>query len=405
MLKLPIYMDYHATTPVDPRVLEAMLPYLTTEFGNPAIHTHPFGWHAAEAVERARKQVATLIGATAKEIIFTSGATESNNLAIKGVARAYRDRGDHVITAATEHHAVLDSCRCLQEEGFRVTCLPVGSDGLIDLGDLERAITSTTILVSVMAANNEIGVIQPIGEIGRITKRHGVLFHTDCAQAAGRIPLDVGAMQIDLLSMSAHKMYGAKGVGALYVRRQDPPVGMSPQIHGGGHERGVRSGTLNVPGIVAFGQAAEICRRELPAEQDRLRALRDRLLDGLRASVPDIRVNGSLEHRLAGNLNVSFFGVAGRPLLLALSDVAVSSGAACSSGAGEPSHVLTAIGLDADRAHASIRFGLGRFNTEEEVDYVITQIQEVVQQLRRGPQDVDVPDAEGAEARAEWSSD
>jgi len=382
MLKLPIYMDNHATTPVDPRVLEAMLPYFTERFGNAASRNHSFGWQAEEAVEVARKQVAGLIGATAKEIVFTSGATESDNLAIKGAARMYREKGNHLITAVTEHKAVIDTCKHLEKEGFDVTYLPVGRDGLVDLDHLRAAITDRTILVSIMAANNEVGVLQPIAGIGRITRERGVLFHTDAVQAAGKVPFDVNASSVDMASLSAHKMYGPKGVGALYVRRRNPRVLLTPIIDGGGHERGMRSGTLNVPGIVGFGKAAAICQEELATESVRLAALRDRLNDGLRRTLGDVYVNGSMEHRLPGNLNVSFAYVEGESLLMGISDIAVSSGSACTSATLEPSYVLKALGTGDELAHSSIRFGLGRFNTEEEVDFVVEKLSAVVRRLR-----------------------
>jgi cysteine desulfurase len=374
-------MDYHATTPVDPRVVDAMLPFFTAHFGNAASRNHSFGWEADEAVERARQQVADLVGARGREVVFTSGATESDNLAIKGTAEALRDRGDHIVTVATEHRAVLDSCRRLERDGWRVTRLPVDPEGLVSLDAFEAALTDRTILASVMAANNEIGVIQRLAEIVRLAHARGVLVHTDAAQAAGRIPFDVRTLGVDLVSLSAHKMCGPKGVGALIVRRRTPPLDLVPLIDGGGHERGLRSGTLNVPGIVGFGMAAAICRREQSDEAARVGALRDRLLQGLRR-IDDIRVNGSLDRRLPHNLNVSLGGVDGEALLLSLGDIAVSSGAACSSATAEPSHVLAAIGLDADTARASIRFGLGRFTTAEEVDYVIEKVSSVVAGLR-----------------------
>lgn len=382
MLKLPIYMDNHATTPVDPRVLETMLPYFTERFGNAASRNHAFGWQAEEAVEVARKQVAALIGATAKEIVFTSGATESDNLAIKGAALMYRPKGNHIVTVVTEHKAVLDTCKHLEADGFDVTYLPVGRDGLIDLDRLRASITDRTILVSIMAANNEVGVLQPIDEIGRITRERGVLFHTDAVQAAGKVPFDVNASNVDMASLSAHKMYGPKGVGALYVRRRSPRVLLTPIIDGGGHERGMRSGTLNVPGIVGFGKAAAISRDELAAEAARLTALRNRLNDGLHRNLDEIFVNGSLEHRLPGNLNISFAYVEGESLLMGINDIAVSSGSACTSATLEPSYVLKALGTGDDLAHSSIRFGLGRFNTEEEVDFVVEKLSAVVKRLR-----------------------
>jgi cysteine desulfurase len=382
MLKLPIYMDYHATTPVDPRVLEAMLPYFTERFGNAASRNHPFGWQAEEAVEAARKQVADLIGAAAKEIVITSGATESDNLAIKGAARMYREKGNHIITVVTEHKAVIDTCKHLEKEGFAVTYLPVRKDGLVDLDQLRAAVTDRTILISVMAANNEIGVVQPIAEIGKIAREKGVLFHTDAVQAAGKVPFDVNAMNVDMASLSAHKMYGPKGVGALYVRRRNPRVLLTPIIDGGGHERGMRSGTLNVPGIVGFGKAAELCRLEMAGESARVGALRDRLNAHLHRELDEIYVNGSMEQRLPGNLNVSFAYVEGESLLMGINDVAVSSGSACTSATLEPSYVLKALGTGDDLAHSSIRFGLGRFNTEEEVDYVGAKVTSVVKRLR-----------------------
>lgn len=381
-LKLPIYMDNHATTPVDPRVVEAMLPYFTVQFGNAASRNHSFGWEAEKAVENARAQIANLIGATAKEIIFTSGATESDNLASKGVAEMYREKGDHIITMAIEHKAVLDACKRLQKHGYQVTYLPVNSEGLIDLDDLRRALTPKTILISIMYANNEIGVLQPIAEIGKIAKEHGVLFHTDATQAVGKIPFDVQQFNVDLASLSAHKMYGPKGVGVLYVRRRNPRVQLAPIIDGGGHERGMRSGTLNVPGIVGFGKACEIAAAEMASEAERLRQLRDKLMHGLQSQLDEIYVNGSLEHRLPHNLNMSFAYVEGESLLMGISDVAVSSGSACTSATLEPSYVLKALGVSEDLAHTSIRFGLGRFNTEEEVDYVIARVTEAVKRLR-----------------------
>jgi len=382
MLKFPIYMDSHATTPVDPRVLEAMLPFFTERFGNAASRNHAFGWQAEEAVETGRKQVADLIGASAKEIVFTSGATESDNLAIKGVAHMYRNQGDHIVTVQTEHKAVIDTCKRLEKEGFRVTYLPVRKDGLVDLDELRDALGEKTILISVMMANNEIGVIQPVAEIGRIARERRILFHTDAVQAAGKVPLDVNAIHADLVSLSAHKMYGPKGVGALYVRRKDPRVLLVPVIDGGGHERGMRSGTLNVTGIVGFGKAAQIAAREMTAESATLGALRDRLLDGLRNELDEIHVNGSLEHRLPNNLNVSFAYVEGESLLMGINDIAVSSGSACTSASLEPSYVLKALGTGDELAHSSIRFGLGRFNTAEEVDYVIDKVSSVVKRLR-----------------------
>ena len=381
-LKLPIYMDNHATTPVDPRVLEAMLPYFTEKFGNAASRNHQFGWKAEEAVEHSRGQVARLIGASPKEIVFTSGATESINLALKGAADFYRDKGNHIVTLATEHKAVLDTCKRLENEGCEITFLPVGSDGLVDLQTLERAFTPKTILASVLHANNEIGVVQPIAHIGAIVRRHGALFHVDAAQSAGKIPIDVERDSVDLLSISAHKIYAPKGVGALYVRRKNPRVQLAAQIDGGGHERGLRSGTLNVPGIVALGKACEICEKEMAAESERLLRLRERLRAALVRGLDGLSINGSLEHRLPNNLNLSFAGVEGEALLMGIHNVAVSSGSACTSAQLAASHVLRAIGVSDDLAHSSIRFGLGRFNTEEEVDYAANRVIETVQKLR-----------------------
>src|SRR5262245_27674808 len=381
-IKLPIYMDYHATTPVDPRVVEAMLPYFTEHFGNAASRNHPFGWQAEEAVELGRKQVAELIGANAKEIVFTSGATESDNLAIKGVAEMYCEKGNHIITCVTEHKAVIDTCKRLEKYGYRVTYLPVGKDGLVNLDDLRSAITDRTILITIMTANNEIGVLQPIGEIGAIAKEKGILFHTDAVQAVGKIPFNVNDLKIDLASISAHKMYGPKGVGALFVRRRNPRVLLAPLIDGGGHERGMRSGTLNVPGIVGLGKAAWLCQQEMTADTERLLKLRERLNQRLHQGLDEIYINGSMEHRLPHNLNISFAYVEGESLLMGISDVAVSSGSACTSASLEPSYVLKALGAGDDLAHSSIRFGLGRWTTEEEVDYVIDKLTSVVRRLR-----------------------
>ena len=381
-MKLPIYMDYHATTPVDPRVVDAMLPYFTQRFGNSASRNHAFGWEAEEAVETARRQVADLIGANPKEIIFTSGATESNNLAIKGVAEMYREKGNHVITAVTEHKAVIDTCKKLEKQGGRVTYLPVQKDGRIDLDDLRAAITDKTILITIMTANNEIGVLQPIAEIGAIAKEKGILFHTDAVQAVGKVPFSVTDSKVDLVSMSGHKFYGPKGVGALYVRRRNPRVLLAEQISGGGHERGMRSGTLNVPGIVGLGAAAALAQAEMPTESERLRKLRDSLNKKLHANLDELYINGSMEHRLPHNLNVSFAYVEGESLLMGINDVAVSSGSACTSASLEPSYVLKALGAGDDLAHSSIRFGLGRWSTEEEVDYVVEKLTTVVRRLR-----------------------
>jgi cysteine desulfurase len=430
-MRLPIFMDYHSTTPLDPRVLEAMKPYLTDEFGNAASRNHRFGWTAEAAVEKARKQIASLIGASDKEIVFTSGATESNNLALKGVVEFYRDKGDHIITLSTEHKAVLDTCKRLErarldridelkiqrlmeltgrdvstEElatlelkydlehdellkrwidkvrvGARVTYLSPGKDGLIDLDALRAAITDKTILVSIMFANNEIGVVQPVREIGSICRERGVLFHTDAVQGVGKIPFDVESAKADLVSITAHKMYGPKGIGALYVRRK-PRVRVAPILDGGGHERGMRSGTLNVAGIVGFGAAAEIAKNEMAAESIRITALRDRLWTRLSKNLDLVHVNGSVEHRLPGNLNVSFSYVEGEAMMMAIKDVAVSSGSACTSASLEPSYVLRALGVEEELAHSSIRFGLGRFTTEEEVDFVIDLVTRAVKRLR-----------------------
>ncbi|PYV28563.1 MAG: IscS subfamily cysteine desulfurase [Acidobacteria bacterium] len=381
-MKLPIYMDNHATTPVDPRVLEVMLPYFTEHYGNAASRNHRFGWEAEAAVETARQQIAKLINASPKEIVFTSGATESDNLAIKGVARACRHKGNHIVTLPTEHKAVLDPCQHLEQEAFDVTCVPVGPDGRVDPDDVKRALRDETILVTVMAANNEIGVLQPMAEIGRPCRERAILFHTDAVQAVGKVPIDVEALGIDLLSISAHKIYGPKGVGALYVRGRNPAVGLAPLIEGGGHERGMRSGTLNVPGIVGLGKACELCRQEMPEESGRLRALRDRLKEGIVSGLEGVSVNGSLEHRLPHNLNVGFSGIEGESLLVGMNDVAVSLGSACMSARREPSYVLKALGVSDERAQSSVRFGLGRFNTEEEVDYVINRVIETVTGLR-----------------------
>ncbi|HOK44750.1 MAG TPA: IscS subfamily cysteine desulfurase [Bryobacteraceae bacterium] len=381
-MKTPIYMDYHATTPVDPRVLDAMLPYFREKFGNAASRNHAFGWEAEQAVEKARKQIADLIGASPQEIIFTSGATESDNLAIKGVARMYAERGNHIITVATEHKAVLDTCKRLAKSGYEVTYLPVQRDGLIDLDQLKNAITDKTILISVMHANNEIGVLQPIREIGRIARERGVLFHTDATQSVGKVPVNVNDDNIDLMSLSGHKMYGPKGIGARYVRRKNPRVQLAAEMDGGGHERGMRSGTLNVPGIVGLGEACAICQREMAEESVRIAALRDRLKDKLQSELDEIYINGSMEHRLPNNLNISFAYVEGESLMMGMKDVAVSSGSACTSATLEPSYVLRALGVGDDLAHTSIRFGLGRFNTEEEVDYVAARVIEVVKKLR-----------------------
>ncbi|MGH9721078.1 MAG: IscS subfamily cysteine desulfurase [Bryobacteraceae bacterium] len=381
-MKTPIYLDNHATTQVDPRVVDAMLPYFTGKFGNAASRNHPFGWESEKAVDNARKQIADLIGATAKEVVFTSGATESNNLAIKGVAEMYAERGNHIITAATEHKAVLDTCKKLEKHGYKVTYLAVQPNGLVDLDQLRAAITGKTILVSIMYANNEIGVVQPIAGIGKICKERGVLLHTDGVQALGKIPVNVIADNIDLMSMTAHKLYGPKGVGALYVRRRNPRVQLTAQMDGGGHERGMRSGTLNTPGIVGFGEACALAGREMAEESARLRYLRDKLKDKLQSELDEVFINGAMDSRLPHNLNMSFAYVEGESLLMGINDIAVSSGSACTSATLEPSYVLKALGVGDDLAHTSIRFGLGRFNTEEEVDYVAGRVIEVVRKLR-----------------------
>jgi cysteine desulfurase len=380
-MNLPIYLDNNATTPMDPRVLDAMVPYFTQKFGNAASRNHPFGWVAEEAVDYAREQVAKIIGATEKEIIFTSGATEADNLAIKGVFEMYQDKGNHIITAVTEHKAVLDTCKHIEKLGGKVTYLPVKEDGMIDLNDLEAAMTKETILVSIMYGNNEIGVIQPIKEIAAIAHKYGALFMTDATQAVGKIPVDVNADGIDLLAFSAHKIYGPKGVGALYVRRKGPRVKVTAQMDGGGHERGMRSGTLNVPGIVGFGKACELCMQEMESEAKRLSALRDRLQKSL-LELEESYVNGNVEHRLPHVANISFKYVEGEGLMMAMKDLAVSSGSACTSASLEPSYVLKSLGLSDDLAHSSIRFGLGRFTTEEEVDYAIEVTKKSVTHLR-----------------------
>jgi len=382
-MKFPIYMDNHSTTPVDPRVLEAMLPYFNSTFGNAASRTHAFGWNAEAAVDDARETIAKFIGASSgKEIVFTSGATESDNLAIKGAAEYYRSRGNHIITTTIEHKAVLDSCKRLEREGFEVTYLDVEKNGIVDPAKLERAITDKTILVSVMLANNEVGSIQPLAEIGKITRARSVLFHTDAVQGVGKTPFDVESMNVDLASITAHKIYGPKGVGALYVRRARPRVRLVSQMDGGGHERGNRSGTLNVAGIVGFAKACELMLADAAEENARIRRLRDRLHQRITASLEDVTLNGDAERRLPGNLNLSFAFVEGEGLMMAIKDVAVSSGSACTSASLEPSYVLKAMGLDEDLAHSSLRFGLGRFNTEEEVDYVADLLIDKVKKLR-----------------------
>lgn len=382
-LSRPIYMDNNATTPMDPRVLEAMMPYLTDKFGNAASRNHVFGWEAEEAVEKAREQVAKAIGADAKEIIFTSGATESDNIALKGAVEMYAEKGNHIITMLTEHKAVLDTCRRLEREGkATVTYLAPKPDGIVDLEQLEAAITDKTIMVAIMMANNEIGVIQPMVEIGEICRKHGVLFFTDAVQSVGKVPVDVNTMKIDVLAISGHKVYGPKGVGALYVRRKNPRVKLTGIIDGGGQERGMRSGTLNVPGIVGLGKALELCIEEMPSEIKRLTYLRNKLKDGVMSQLEDCYVNGSMESRLPGNLNISYAYVEGEGLLMGLKGLAVSSGSACTSASLEPSHVLKALGVGDELAHSSIRYGLGRFTTEEEVDYAIQITVEAVNRLR-----------------------
>ena len=381
-VKLPIYMDNHATTRTDPRVVEEMLPYFTEKFGNAASRNHEFGWVAEQAVEQARERIAKLIGATSKEIIFTSGATESNNLAIKGVAEMYKEKGNHIITQAIEHKAVLDTCKRLEKYGFRVTYLPVQKDGRIDLDDLKRAMDDKTILVTIMTANNEIGALQPIREIGALCHERGVLFHTDAVQAIGKVPFNVIQDNVDLASLTAHKLYGPKGVGGLYVRRKNPRVQLVAQIDGGGHERGMRSGTLNVPGIVGFGKACALASEGMAEEAVKLAALRDRLKDAIMGQLDEVYINGSVEHRLPGNLNISFAYVEGESLLMGINDIAVSSGSACTSATLEPSYVLKGLGAGDDLAHSSIRFGIGRFNTQAEVDYVAARVIETVKRLR-----------------------
>jgi len=382
-LSKPIYMDNNATTPMDPRVLEAMMPYFTEKFGNASSRNHLYGWEAEEAVEKAREQVAKAIGADAKEIIFTSGATESDNIALKGAVDMYAEKGNHIITMLTEHKAVLDTCRRLEREGkATVTYLAPRQDGIVDLEQLEAAITDKTIMVAIMMANNEIGVIQPMAEIGEICRKHGVIFFTDAVQAVGKVPVDVNAMKIDVLAISGHKVYGPKGIGALYVRRKNPRVKLTGIIDGGGQERGMRSGTLNVPGIVGLGKALEIAVEEMPNEMKRLTYLRDKLKDGILSQLEECHINGSMESRLPGNLNISFAYVEGEGLLMGLKGLAVSSGSACTSASLEPSHVLKALGVGDELAHSSIRYGLGRFTTEEEVDYAIRITVEAVNRLR-----------------------
>jgi cysteine desulfurase len=381
MIKLPIYLDNNATTPMDPRVLEAMIPYFTEHFGNAASRNHPFGWSAEEAVDYAREQIAKLIGADSREIIFTSGATESNNLAIKGVFEMYAAKGNHMITVTTEHKAVLDTCKSVEKTGGKVTYLSPDSEGMITLAQVKEAITPETILISIMFGNNEIGVLQPIREIAALAKEHGILFHTDATQAVGKIPVDVIADNIDLMSFTAHKMYGPKGVGALYVRRKNPRVKVSAQMEGGGHERGMRSGTLNVPGIVGFGKACEICMNEMEQEAIRLSALRDKLEKELYV-IEESYINGNVKNRLPHVSNMSFKYVEGEGLIMGVKDIAVSSGSACTSASLEPSYVLKALGLDDELAHSSLRFGLSRFTTDEEIDFAVNHVKEAVEKLR-----------------------
>jgi len=379
--QLPIYLDYQATTPCDPRVVEAMLPYFTEKFGNPHSRNHSFGWEAEEGVEKARAQVASIIGADEKEVIFTSGATESNNLALKGVAHFHKGKKNHIITTVTEHKCILDSCRHLEMEGFKVTYLPVQQNGLVDLEQLKAAITDQTVLVSIMAVNNEIGVIQPLAEIGKICRARGVYFHTDAAQAVGKIPLDVNAMNIDMMSISGHKIYGPKGIGALYVRRK-PRVRLEALIHGGGQERGMRSGTLPTPLIVGLGEACAIAQKEMGAETERLKYLRDRMYNKIKEQLPEVFLNGDLEQRIPGNLNISFAYVEGEGLMMGIKDLAVSSGSACTSASLEPSYVLRALGVEEELAHTSLRLGIGRFTTEQDIDYAVEHIVQSVNRLR-----------------------
>ncbi|MBN8568296.1 MAG: IscS subfamily cysteine desulfurase [Ignavibacteria bacterium] len=381
-MNFPIYMDHNATTPMDPRVLEAMMPYFTKVYGNAASRSHQYGWEAEEAVENARKQIADLIGCTTKEIVFTSGATESDNLALMGIAEMYASKGNHIITLPTEHKAIIDTCKYLERHGKEVTYLSVDEFGMVDLDALRNAIKDTTILVSIMMANNEIGTIQPVAEIGKICREKGVIFHTDATQGVGKIPVDVNAMNIDLMSFTAHKMYGPKGVGALYVRKKSPRVKLSEQMHGGGHERGMRSGTLNVPGIVGFGKACEICNQEMESESKRLTYLRDKMINTFLERVEYSYLNGHPTQRLPHNVNVSFEYVEGEGLMMGIKDLAVSSGSACTSATLEPSYVLKALGRGDELAHSSIRYGLGRFTTEEEVDFAIEQTIETVNHLR-----------------------
>jgi cysteine desulfurase len=381
-LKTPIYMDYQATTPIDPKVLEVMMPYFTEKFGNPHSRNHSFGWQAEEAVETARSQVANLIGAVPKDIVFTSGATESNNIAIRGVAEFYKDDvRNHVITLNTEHKCVLEACRSLEQKGFRITYLPVQKNGLVDLQDLKNAMTEDTLLVSIMAINNEIGVIQPLEAIGKLCREHNVFFHTDAAQAFGKIPLDVNKMNIDLMSISGHKIYGPKGIGALYVRRK-PRIKLKPIIFGGGQERAIRPGTLSPALVAGLGAAAEIAGKNMEQEFNRIANMSTKLWEVLSKSIPDIYLNGDIEQRYPGNLNISFAYIEGESLMMAIDELAVSSGSACTSSSLEPSYVLRALGVTEDLAHTSIRFGIGRFTTDEEIDYAINLIKEKIQKLR-----------------------
>ena len=382
-MKFPLYLDSHSTTPVDPRVMEVMLPYFTEKFGNAASRNHAFGWEAEEAVDNARKQIARLIHADPKELVFTSGATESDNLALKGVLEMYHEKGDHIITSSTEHRAVLDTAKSLEaKRGVKVTYLPVDKTGMVNPEDVRNAITEKTVLISIMLANNEIGTINPVKEIGKIAKEKGILFHCDATQGVGKIPVDVNEMGIDLMSFTAHKIYGPKGIGALYVRKKGPRVRIAPMIDGGGHERGMRSGTLPVPLVVGFGKACELCEQEMATESVRLAELRDRLQNGILKGLDEVYLNGHPTQRLPHNLNLSFAYVEGESLLMGLKEIALSSGSACTSATLEPSYVLRALGVGSDLAHSSIRFGLGRFNTEEEVDYTITRIIQVVTKLR-----------------------
>ena len=381
-MKFPIYMDNHSTTPMDPRVLDTMLPYFIEKFGNAASRNHQFGWEAEEAVENARKQIAKLIHCDAKEIVFTSGATESDNLALKGVVEMYKEKGDHIVTCTTEHRAILDTCKSLEKRGIKVTYLPVEKDGRVNPDEVRKALTDKTILISVMLANNEIGTIHPIAEIGKIAKEKGILLHCDATQGVGKIPVDVEALKVDLMSFTAHKIYGPKGVGALYVRKKGPRVRLVPQIDGGGHERGMRSGTLPVPLIIGFGKACELCEQEMPAESKRIAAMRDRLQSQIMTNLDECYLNGHQTERLPHNLNISFAYVEGEALLMGVKEIALSSGSACTSATLEPSYVLRALGVGSDLAHSSIRFGLGRFTTDEEVDYTAKRMVEAVKRLR-----------------------